>query len=135
MIVRTLEDAQQSERRVCADSWESVRLLLKADNMGFSFHITTIYAGTETPMCYRNHLEAVYCIAGRGEIELVDVAALAPRIYPIRPGTLYALDAHDQHKLRAGSDLTLACVFNPALCGKEVHDASGAYPLVVEATN
>ncbi len=44
MIVRTLEQCRQSERRVVAENWESVRMLLKDDHMGFSFHITTIYA-------------------------------------------------------------------------------------------
>ena len=37
--------------------------------MGFSFHITTIYAGAELPMHYKNHLECVYCISGEGSIE------------------------------------------------------------------
>ena len=48
MILRNLEDAERSDRRVVAENWESVRLLLKGDCMGFSFHITTIYPGTET---------------------------------------------------------------------------------------
>lgn len=37
MIVRTLEECRQSERRVVAENWESVRMLLKDDHMGFSF--------------------------------------------------------------------------------------------------
>lgn len=50
MIVRTLDECRQSERRIVAETgtWESVRMLLKDDQMGFSFHITTIYKGTET---------------------------------------------------------------------------------------
>jgi len=128
MIVRTLDDARRSERCVATRNWESVRLLLNGDRMGFSFHITTIYAGSETPIWYKNHLEAVYCMAGEGEVEVLADGERS-RTYVIRPGTLYALNAHDRHKLRATSDLTLACVFNPALHGKEMHDASGAYPL------
>lgn len=38
-----------------------MRLLLKNDGMGFSFHITTIHPGARLKMHYRNHLEAVYC--------------------------------------------------------------------------
>ena len=133
MIVRTLDEARRSPRRVVTANWESTRLLLKGDRMGFSFHITTIYAGTETPMCYRNHLESVYCVAGEGEVETVADG----KRYPIRPGTIYILDQHDEHVLRATTELTMACVFNPPLNGKEVHDESGAYPLeadVVEAS-
>jgi L-ectoine synthase len=129
MIVRTLDEARASERRIEASTWNSVRLLLKNDNVGFSFHITTIYAGTTTDMHYKNHFEAVYCIAGEGEIEATD----SGRIFPIAPGTLYVLDQHDRHQLRARTELTLACVFNPPLHGTEVHDASGAYPLEADA--
>lgn len=125
MIVRQLDEAKQTDRRVVSPdgNWESTRMLLKADKMGFSFHITTIYAGADFRMHYKNHLESVYCISGEGEVEtLVD-----NKVYPITPGTLYILDQHDEHKLRARSELTLACVFNPPVSGKEVHNAEGAY--------
>lgn len=128
MIVRTLEQAEQGERRVVSENWESTRLLLKGDNMGFSFHITTIYAGTETHIWYQNHLESVYCISGSGEIETLADG----KIYPIRPGTIYILDKHDEHLLRADSEMKMACVFNPPLNGKEVHDEGGVYPLEAE---
>lgn len=129
MIVRTLNEARQSPRHIVTKTWESTRLLLKNDGMGFSFHITTMYAGTETRMCYRNHLESVYCISGEGEIEnLAD-----GKRHAIAPGTIYILDQHDEHIVRPRTDLTFACVFNPPLNGKEVHDASGAYPLEAEA--
>lgn len=131
MIVRTLAQAERTERRVTTAQWESTRLLLKADEMGFSFHVTTIYAGAEIAMWYRHHLEAVFCIEGKGEIE--DLADGS--IYPIAPGTLYALDKHDRHILRAEERMRLACVFNPPLNGKEVHDAEGAYPLDAQAAS
>jgi L-ectoine synthase len=129
MIVRNLQQARAGARHVTAETWNSTRLLLKNDKVGFSFHITTIFAGTETPMHYRNHFEAVYCIAGEGEVETVRDG----RVYPIAPGTLYVLDQHDQHILRARTEIQFACVFNPPLNGREVHDASGAYPLEAEA--
>lgn len=129
MIVRRLKEARSTDRRVVTDNWESTRLLLKNDNMGFSFHITTIYAGTETPMCYRHHLESVYCVAGQGEVECVADG----KVYPIGPGTIYILDKHDEHILRARTEMTMACVFNPPLNGREVHDDTGAYPLEAAA--
>ena len=131
MIVRELQKANASDRRVVTDNWESTRLLLKSDGMGFSFHITTIYAGTATKMWYQNHLEAVYCISGNGQIESLEDGT----VHPITPGTIYALDKHDRHVLRASSELKLACVFNPPLNGKEVHDESGAYPLEAETVS
>ena len=130
MIVRTLKDCENSSRKIDGGNWQSVRMSLKDDNMGFSFHITTIFAGTETPIHYQNHLESVYCMEGNGEVETVADG----KIYKIEPGTLYILDQHDKHLLRGGSeDMKLACVFNPPLTGKEVHDENGVYPLEAEA--
>ncbi|RME64840.1 MAG: ectoine synthase [Alphaproteobacteria bacterium] len=129
MIVRTLAEARKTKRRVVTRNWESTRLLLKNDGMGFSFHITTIYAGTVTEMWYRNHLEAVYCIAGRGTVENREDG----KRYAIVPGTIYILDRHDKHALHAYTEMQLACVFNPPLSGREVHDETGAYPLEAEA--
>jgi L-ectoine synthase len=128
MIVRDIEDARGTGRDVRTPNWASVRLLLKSDGMGFSLHETTIFPGTETYMWYANHVEAVYCIEGEGEVETLDDG----KIHPIRPGVMYALDRHDRHKLRATSPLRLICVFNPPLTGREVHDEKGVYPLVEE---
>ena len=130
MIVRTLDNANQSNRKVVSPdgNWESTRLLLKDDNMGFSFHITTIYKGADFQMHYQNHLESVYCMSGRGEIENLEDGV----IYPIEAGTLYILDQHDKHILRATEEMKMACVFNPPLNGKEVHNKEGAYELEAE---
>lgn len=124
MIVRHLDTARRSPRRVVADNWESVRLVLRDDGAGFSFHITTLRAGSETPIWYRHHVESVYCIRGEGEIETIDDGV----VHLIAPGTLYLLDRHDRHLLRAITEMELACVFTPALTGTETHDADGAYP-------
>lgn len=130
MIVRTLKDCENSERRVVSETgtWESTRMLLKDDRMGFSFHITTIYAGTETHIWYQNHLESVYCMSGEGEIETLADG----KVYPIEPGTLYILDKNDEHLLRGKTEMKMACVFNPPLSGKEVHDENGVYPIDME---
>ena len=131
MIVRTLQQAQSTHRRIVSPdgNWESTRLLLKDDQMGFSFHITTIYRGAEFRMHYQHHLESVYCMAGEGEIEDLDTR----QTYPITPGTIYGLDRHDRHILRAFTEMKMACVFNPPLNGKEVHNADGAYELEAES--
>jgi L-ectoine synthase len=130
MIVRKLQDAESTSRRIVSPdgNWESTRLLLKDDKMGFSFHITTIYAGADFRMHYQNHLESVYCIAGRGEVESLS----DNRVYDIGPGTIYILDQNDEHVLRAHSEMKMACVFNPPLTGSEVHNDQGAYELEAE---
>ncbi len=130
MIVRNLEEAEKSERRIISPdgNWESTRLLLKDDGMGFSFHITTIFKNADFEMHYKNHLESVYCISGEGEVETLDDG----KKYPVKPGTIYNLNKNDKHILRAFTEMKMACVFNPPLNGKEVHNAEGAYELESE---
>ena len=60
MIVRTLEGMAGTDREVHAPTFVSRRMLLNKDGMGFSFHDTILYAGTQTRIWYKNHLEAVY---------------------------------------------------------------------------
>jgi L-ectoine synthase len=131
MIVRQLQDAEQSNRHIKdpKGNWDSTRLLLKEDQMGFSFHITTIYKGADFQMHYQTHLESVFCMSGEGEVETLADG----KVYPITPGTIYILDKNDKHILRAFSEMKMACVFNPPLNGKEVHNAEGAYELTAEA--
>ena len=124
MIVRRVDDLDGTDRETVAGTWRSRRFLLADDGMGFSFHETTIGAGTETRMWYKHHLEAVYCVAGRGTIE--DLAT--GEVHEIADGTMYALDEHDRHVLRATEEMRMICVFNPPCIGGETHDADGAYP-------
>jgi L-ectoine synthase len=114
MIVRKLDE-------VTTVDWGnglSRRFLLETDDMGYTVTDTTVRAGTKSRLEYRHHLEACYCIEGRGEV--VDVTGQS---HPIEPGTFYALDDHDPHFLIAApdSDLRLVCVFTPALRGYETH--------------
>ncbi|MEH6550927.1 MAG: ectoine synthase [Pseudomonadales bacterium] len=131
MIVRKLVEAEKSNRRIVSPdgNWESTRLLLKDDQMGFSFHVTTIYKGADFQMHYQKHLESVFCMSGKGEVETLADG----KTYPIEPGTIYILDKHDKHVLRAFEEMTMACVFNPPLNGTEVHNAEGAYELEAES--
>lgn len=128
MIVRRVADLVGTERDVVTPNWASRRLLLKQEGMGFSLHETTVFAGTETFIWYEHHLEAVFCVEGEGEVELLADGS----VHPIRPGTVYALDRHDKHLLRARTDMRMVCVFNPPLTGREVHDENGVYPLAAE---
>lgn len=129
MIVRSLAKVKGTNREVRDKNWTSTRLLLEKDNMGFSFHITTIDANSQIELEYRHHLESVYCIRGKGSI--TDLKK--NQTYSILPGTIYALNEHDKHILRAEEELELACVFNPPCTGNEVHDKTGAYPIAETA--
>jgi len=124
VIVRKLSDVLGTPSEVEAANWTSRRLLLARDGMGFSLHDTILRAGTSTHIHYLHHLEAVYCIEGRGAVTV----SATGEVIAIEAGTVYALDRHDEHVLRADTDLRMVCVFNPPLTGREVHDEAGAYP-------
>ncbi|WP_082234869.1 ectoine synthase [Halobacillus massiliensis] len=126
MKVVKLDDVLGTENEVKGENWTSRRLLLKKDGMGYSVHDTTIKAGTETHIWYQNHLEAVYCIEGDGEVETLKDG----KVWPIKANEIYALDQNDEHMLRANTDMRMVCVFNPPITGKETHDENGVYPIV-----
>lgn len=128
MIIRNLKEVRATERNVKSNGWESARLLLKDDGMGFSFHVTTLRAGEELKMHYQNHLEAVLILKGKGTIEDLETR----KTYKLQPGVMYALNANDRHIVRPQTDILTACVFNPPVTGQEVHDENGAYPADVE---
>lgn len=121
MFVRSLAQVAKSDNFVHWGNGTSHRLLTEADGMGFTVCHTVVKAGSESKLHYRNHLEACYCIGGRGEIEDMQGNVLAVNV-----GDIYVLDKHDEHFLRASADqdLILVSVFNPALKGTEVHDLS-----------
>jgi len=124
-IVR-LEEIAGTDREVRSPAgWTSYRFLLKSDGMGFSFHETVFPPGLEVRMWYKNHLEAVFCYQGTGVLTNL---ATGER-HEIGPGTVYALDQHDQHILKAHTEMRLVCAFNPPVTGREVHDEDGSYRL------
>lgn len=123
MIVRNFHDLKTTDRAVSDQKWTSVRMLLADDGMGFSFHITTLEAGSEHTFHYKHHFESVYCMSGKGSI--TDLAT--GETHEIVPGVMYALDQHDRHTLRADETLVMACCFNPPVTGTEVHREDGSY--------
>lgn len=130
MIVRSLDEIEGTDRDVTAETgtWRSKRIVVAKDAVGFSVHETVMFAGTETSMWYANHVEAVYCVEGEGELTDDETGIR----YQISPGVLYLLDGHERHTMRPKTDLRFVCVFNPPVTGREVHDENGVYPLLTE---
>ena len=107
-----------TERDVRGEGWASRRLVLAREGLPFSVHETTVTAGSELRLCYRNHSETVYCIDGRGSVE--DLATR--RVRPIEPGTLYTAGVGDDHLLRIEVDTRFLCIFAPPLEAREEAD-------------
>lgn len=123
MIVRSLDDVRGTKADVRGDRWSSARLLLNTDGLGFTVTETVLEPGMDEVLWYKHHLEACLCV--EGDALLTDLET--KETFEIRPGTLYALDRHDRHRLRSHTRVRLVCVFSPALTGTETHDADGSY--------
>lgn len=123
MIVKTTDEIRGTKGDVKTAFWSSHRLLHKEDGMGVTLTDAILEPGLDQAWWYRNHLESVYCIEGEGTLE--DLAN--GEVYEIKPGTLYALDKHDRHRLKVKSRMRVICTFVPPLVGGEMHDADGSY--------
>lgn len=103
----------------------STRLLTASDNMGFTVCKTVIPKGGPHHWHYTNHLEACYCIKGKGE--LTDLKTGTKHL--IVPDVTYVLDNHDDHTFEALEDTILISIFNPPLTGNEKHNENGEYSI------
>jgi len=101
----------------------SHRFLLACDGMGFSLHKTVIPKGPAQRWYYKHHKEACYCVAGRGVL----TNSVTKQVFLIEPDVCYVLDNHDEHTFKALEDTVLISVFNPPVCGNEVHLPDGSY--------
>ncbi|PCE22669.1 L-ectoine synthase [Paraburkholderia acidicola] len=130
MIVRSLESIEGTERDVVAETgdWRSRRFILAKDGAGFSMNMTTVKAGIEVELCYKNHIEAVICL--EGECELTNKKT--GETFTIKSGDMYLLDQHDRHIVRTKTAFRAISVFNPPLTGREDHDADGSFPLLTD---
>lgn len=101
----------------------SFRAVTSGDNVGFGMNKTVIPKGGPHRWCYKNHLEACYCVKGRGVLRSGEFEVL------ITPDMVYVLDKHDDHTFEALEDTVLISIFNPPLKGNETHDENGNYAI------
>lgn len=127
MIVKQTDTMHMLEPERCVQGvgFESIRFILAKDNMGFSLHKTIIKPNEIYHWHYTNHLEACFCIKGKGEI--TDLAT--GKKYTITEGSIYILNNHDDHTFEAFEEVELISVFNPPCTGNEVHRADGSYEI------
>jgi L-ectoine synthase len=122
MIVKTTDDVIGTKGEASGDKWRSFRLLHAEDGMGVTLVDGRLEPGFDMVLWQKNHFEACYCIEGEGTVEELD----SGRVHEIRAGTLYAMNDHDRHRIRAITAMRVICTFVPPLTGDEVHDADGS---------
>lgn len=122
MLVRTLEAVLGTPQDVDWGNGTSRRLVVSADGLGFAVTDTYVRPGTETLLRYDNHMEACYCVEGSGRVMTEDGT------WPLEPGTLYAPERGEEHRVASDSGMRLICVFNPPLRGDENHRSVPGQP-------
>lgn len=122
MIIKRIEDVIGTKGDAKGNRWRSLRLLHEEDGMGVTLTDSILEAGFEMILWQKHHLEACYCLDGEGTVEELDTGEL----HEIRAGTLYAMNNHDRHRIRAVTQMHIICTFVPPLTGDEVHDADGS---------
>ena len=122
MIIRKKEDVVGTKGDASGERWHSFRLLHQEDGMHVTLTDSILEAGFEMQLWQKNHFETCYCIEGEGTVEEVDTGT----VHDIRAGTLYAMNNHDRHRIKAITQMRILCTFFPALTGHEVHDTDGS---------
>ena len=127
MIVKSIEDLKASgDYREQPGSWTSARYLTRKDGVGFTMTRTTLAAGAAPTFEYKNHLEANLIMGGKGSVTDLTTG----KTYPLGPGSIYVLDKNERHHIEVEEEMTIVCIFVPALVGTEMHDEDGSYPLL-----
>jgi len=122
-VIRTAELEESRVVHCPKGGFVSNRILLESDGMGYGMTKTVIPVGEPQFWHYKNHLESCYCVSGKGLL----TNKATGQYWAIEPDTTYVLDQHDAHYFEALEEVTLICVFNPPLTGREVHQEDGSY--------
>ncbi len=124
MFVRRAHEmrAEGKELVVANGSARTLRMLNKADNIGFSFSDVHFDAGATTDLWYKNHWEGNYIVSGKGTLDDLTTG----ESWKLASGLLYSVGPKDRHRITAESDLHILSVFCPPIQGDEQHDADGA---------
>ena len=105
MIIKTLEDVSGAKGEMHGDKWHSMRLLHAEDGMGVSLIDNILEKGFEMALWQKNHLESCYCLEGVGTVEDLEAGS----IHEIKPGTFYAMNNKDRHRIKAKTQMRVMC--------------------------
>ena len=124
MFVKRADEMRAAGKEMTAANGQArtVRMLTKADDVGFGFSVVHFAAGADATLWYKHHWEANHIIFGTGEVTDLTTG----QSWRLEPGVGYNVGPKDRHRVRAHTDVHLVSVFCPPLAGHELHDADGA---------
>jgi len=124
MFVKRVDAMAQAgqEMTVANGRVRTLRMLARADDVGFGFSDVHMAAGAEAELWYKHHWEANHILEGSGEV--TDLGS--GESWALAPGMAYNVGPRDRHRLRAHAEMHLVSIFCPPLAGDEQHDQDGA---------
>jgi L-ectoine synthase len=124
MFVKRADEMRRAGKEMIVGNGQArtIRMLTKADGVGFGFSDVRLAAGAEAILWYKHHWEANHIISGTGEVSDLTTG----QTWKLEPSMAYNVGPKDRHRLRAFTDIHLVSVFCPPLVGNEQHDKDGA---------
>jgi L-ectoine synthase len=126
MFVKRVDEmrAVGKEMIVANGQARTIRMLTRADDVGFGLSDVHLHAGADAVLWYKHHWVANHILAGTGEVTNLTTG----EFWKLEPGMAYNVGPSDRHRVRATSDIHLLSLFSPSLKGDEQHDAEGTLP-------
>jgi quercetin dioxygenase-like cupin family protein len=126
MFVKRADEMRAAGEEIIVANGQArtLRMLTKADDIGFGLSDVHLDAGAEAVLWYKHHWEANHILAGTGEVTDLTTG----ESWTLEPGMAYNVGPRDRHRVRARSALHLLSVFSPSLKGHEQHDDEGSLP-------
>lgn len=123
MFVKRADEmrAAGNEMTVAHGQARTLRMLTRADDLGFGFSDVHFAAGAEATLWYKHHWEANHIISGMGVVTDLTTG----QSWKLESGVGYNVGPKDRHRLRADTDIHFISVFCPPLEGHERHDPDG----------
>jgi len=124
MFVKRVDAMRRAGAEMSAASGQArtLRMLTKADDLGFGFSDVHLVAGSEATLWYKHHWEANHIMSGTGAVTDLTTG----QAWALAPSVGYNVGPKDRHRLRADTDMHLVSIFCPPLVGNEQHDQDGA---------
>jgi L-ectoine synthase len=124
MFVKRVDEMRRSgqEMAVADGRVRTLRMLTKADGLGFGFSDVHLAAGAEAVLWCKHHWEANHILSGTGEV--TDLGS--GQTWKLEPSMAYNVGPEDRHRVRASTDMHLVSIFCPPPVGNEQHDKDGA---------
>jgi L-ectoine synthase len=123
MFVKRVDEMRRAGMEMITANGQArtIRMLTKADGVGFGFSDVHLAAGAEAILWHKHNWQANHIISGSGEVTDITTG----QTWELRPSMAYIVGPKDRHRVRAHTDIHLLSVFSPPLMGDEQHGEDG----------